>query len=101
MRDAISVKTTSTILFSMSVLSAGNKITVVIQNPASNADSVEIAWDDVDVPLIAGKGQVIPPDGEYRYVTGLPQNAANHIGVLGISLGAGAVPVRIMSYATG
>lgn len=97
-RAATSVTTASTTLYSQNVQSGGggvaNNISVTVQNPSSNTDSVEIAWDDVDTALVAGQGQILAP-GDWRNIKALPVNAAGKVGVLAISLGS-TVSVRVM-----
>jgi len=72
-----------------------NRNSVTVQNPSSNSDSVEIAWDDMDVPLVAGTGQILAP-GDWRTILGLPVNAAGKMGVQGIAL-SGTPTLRVMT----
>ncbi len=98
-RQAVAVATTSTVIFSQVVNSQANKISVAIQNPVTNSDSIEVAWDDVDNPMVAGTGQVLGP-GDWRVIQGLPVNANMKVGLVGISLGAGPVTVRVQVSST-
>src|SRR6478609_6082083 len=100
-RSAVACLASSTTLFSQTLASGGgsmNNISVTVQNPSSSADSVEIAWDDVDTALVAGTGQILAP-GDWRTIKSFPVNAAGKVGILGISLGA-TVNLRLMSSAS-
>ncbi len=99
-RSAVSVATSSTTLFRQALGGGGaNNISVTVQNPSTNTGSVEIAWDDVDTPLVSGTGQILAP-GDWRTLKTMPVNASGNVGVLAISLSGGAVSVRVMVAAT-
>lgn len=99
-RSAISVATTSTELFRQALGGSVNNISVTVQNPSTNSGSVEIAWDDVDNPLVAGTGQILAP-GDWRTLKSIPVNSSGNAGVLAVSLSGGAVSVRVIVAATG
>ncbi len=98
-RSAVSVTTASTELFRQALSGSVNNISVTVQNPSSNGSSVEIAWDDVDTPLVAGTGQILAP-GDWRTLKSIPVNSSGNAGVLAISLGS-TVSLRVIVAATG
>lgn len=99
-RSAVAVTTASTEIFRQAIGGGGqNNISVTIQNPSTNTGSIEIAWDNVDNPLVSGTGQILAP-GDWRTLKAMPVNSSGNVGVLGISLSGGTVNVRVMVAAT-
>jgi hypothetical protein len=94
-RTSKTLELASTEIYRAAAQSVADQISVTIQNPKTNSGYVEIAWDDVDTPLITGNGLLLAP-GDRITLTGLPLNEDGNIGVVGCTVTAPPLAVRVI-----
>jgi hypothetical protein len=100
MRASKTVTTVASDLFTQATPAGqANSLSVTIQNPATNAAAIEIAWDDPDTTLVAGTGQILVP-GDWRTIRPLPANSSGLVRVQAIAA-LSVSNIRVMVSATG
>jgi hypothetical protein len=94
-RTPVTLEVAGTVIYSQAAKSRVDQLSITIQNPPSNSGNVEIAWDDVSDLNVTNRGIVLAPGGMIT-LGGLPVNAAGNVGIVGRTIVAPPMAVRVL-----